>query len=103
MIIEQYPQLPPKPQDVIIERWLPNPPRQRRILYERLPAMINQPVPTGPIIVQHGQPRVRIHREVRTVPGAHLTHQQVLPIAGAHQQIFSTVNSFLFECFLVVF
>ena len=30
--------MPPKPQDVIIERWLPLPPRQRRIIYERLPA-----------------------------------------------------------------
>ena len=83
VIIEQYPPLPPKPQDVIIERWLPIRPRQRRILYERLPAtMGNQPVQTGPIIIQHGQPRVRIHREVSTVPGAQFPHQQM----------YSTVN-----------
>ena len=103
MIIEQYPPLPPKPQDVIIERWLPNPPRQRRILYERLPPMVNQPVPTGPIIIQHGQPRVRVHREVRTVPGAHLPQQQILPMTGTHQQIFSTVNPFVSKFFNLSF
>lgn len=85
--------MPPKPQDVIIERWLPNPPRQRRILYERLPAPINQQVSTGPIIIQHGQPRVRVHREVCTVPGAHLPQHQI----GTTQQIYSTVNSLTFQ------
>lgn len=95
--------MPPKPQDVIIERWLPHPPRQRRILYERLPApMVNQQ-PTGPIIIQHGQPRVRVLREVRTVPGAHVSHHQILPQIGATQQIFSSVNQFTFQILLFLF
>jgi hypothetical protein len=99
VIIEQYPPLPPKPQDVIIERWLPTAPRQRRILYERLPApIINQQ--TRPIIVQHGQPNVRIHREVHSAPGiqfpyqqtsSHTNLQQVLSQVGGHQQIQTTV------------
>lgn len=98
MIIEQFPPLPPKPQDVIIERWLPNRPRQRRILYERLPAtMVNQSIQTGPIIIQHGQPRVRIHREVCTAPGSQLPYQQM----NTNQQICSTVN--LFFVFQIVF
>jgi hypothetical protein len=108
VIIEQYPPLPPKPQDVIIERWLPIPPRQRRILYERLPApMINQPTTARPIIVQHGQPRVRIQREVFTAPGSQLPYQpvsshtnlnQILSQIGTNQQIHSTVYiSFSFQ------
>ncbi len=88
VIIEQFPPLPPKPQDVIIERWLPVPPRQRRILYERLPASnMTQVTPARPIIIQHGQPQVRIHREVLQVPGSQLPYQQILP----QQQIHSTV------------
>ncbi|CAF0790414.1 unnamed protein product [Didymodactylos carnosus] len=65
LIVEQYPPLPPKPQDVIIERWLPLPPRQRKILYERLPPS-NPPRATPPIIIQHGQPNVRVVKEVIT-------------------------------------
>lgn len=77
VIIEQYPALPPKPQDVIIERWLPVAPRQRRIIYERLPApAFPQPTSTAPIIVQHGQPRVRVHRELINVPGVQTGFQQ---------------------------
>ena len=58
--------MPPKPRDVIIERWLPVPPRQRPILYERLPAPVCQPTSTRPMVVQCAPPRVRIHREVTT-------------------------------------
>jgi hypothetical protein len=68
---------------VIIERWLPVPPRQRPILYERLQAPnMAQVTSTGPIIVQHGQPNVRVHREIFQVPGSQLACQQ---------QIHSTV------------
>ena len=78
---------------MIIERWLPVPPRQRRILYERLPAAIPQP-PTGPIIVQHGQPRVHVHRQVIQVPGSHVPHQQILP---QQQHVYSTVYTSIFS------
>jgi hypothetical protein len=101
VIIEQHPSLPPKPQDVIIERWLPVQPRQRRILYERLPAPgFNQQTSTRPILVQYGQPRVQIHREVFTAPGAQIPFQQVtghtdinqiLSQIGGNQQIHSSV------------
>jgi hypothetical protein len=101
VIIEQHPSLPPKPQDVIIERWLPVQPRQRRILYERLPASgFNQQTSARPILVQYGQPRVQIHREVFTAPGAQLPFQQVtghtdinqiLSQIGGNQQIHSSV------------
>ena len=91
--------MPPKPQDVIIERWLPIPPRQRRILYERLPPA-NQ-LGTRPVIVQYGPPHVRIQREVITGPGSQFPYQQIgggtninqliNPIGGI-QQISSGVN-----------
>ena len=107
MIIEQYPPLPPKPQDVIIERWLPVPPRQRRIIYERLPAPLsNQPTAVRPIIVQHGQPRVRIHREVINAPGPQFAYpfnssqtdlNQLLSQFSSNHQIHSTVNFFFFS------
>jgi hypothetical protein len=39
MIVERYAQCPPKPPDVVIERWLPyRRSDQRRIFYERAPA-----------------------------------------------------------------
>jgi hypothetical protein len=99
VVIEQYPPLPPKPQDVIIERWLPLPPRQRRILYERLPPSVQQA--GRPIIVQYGPPQVRIQREVVTAPGAQFPYQQmtghtdinqILSHMGGNPQIHSTVN-----------
>ena len=99
VVIEQYPQLPPKPRDVIIERWLPNPPRQRRILYERLPPS-NQTFGGRPIIVQYGQPQIRIQREVVAAPGTQLPHQQgtshtdinqILNQIGGNQSMHHTV------------
>ncbi len=91
--------MPPKPQDVIIERWLPTAPRQRRILYERLPPSMQQN--TRPIIVQYGPPHVRIQREIIAAPGVNLPYQQVGGRAdinqvfgqlGGSQQIHSSVN-----------
>jgi hypothetical protein len=85
VIIEQYPQLPPKPRDIIIERWLPIAPRQRRILYERLP-QTNRP--TGrPIIVQYGQPQIRIQREVIANSGTQLPYPQVTGHRDVHQLV----------------
>jgi len=105
--------LPPKPQDVIIERWLPLPPRQRRIIYERLPAPA-YPQPTAPIIVQHGQPRVRIHRELVNVPGAQVGYQQasshtdvnqLVQQLGVNQQYQTNVHtlSLAIESYLIFF
>ncbi|CAF0874870.1 unnamed protein product [Didymodactylos carnosus] len=74
VIVEQYPPLPPKPQDVIIERWLPVPPRHRKILYERLPHSL-PPQAAAPIIIQHGQPNVRVVKEVIT----NAPHNQLVP------------------------
>ncbi|CAF0969627.1 unnamed protein product [Rotaria sp. Silwood1] len=90
VIVEQYPQLPPKPQDVIIERWLPVKQRQRRIFYERAPA--NPPTSTGPMIVQYGQPQIRIQREIRTEPCAQYTCQPVSCHSNIKQHICSTVS-----------
>ncbi|CAF0747048.1 unnamed protein product [Adineta ricciae] len=99
VIIEQYPQLPPKPRDVILEKWLPVAPRQRRIFYERLPPPRVNP-PPRPIVVQHGQPPVRIHRQVIAAPGPqpvyhHASHHtdlnQILMQAGTHHQPHSFV------------
>lgn len=66
--------MPPKPQNVIIERWLPIAPRQRRIIYERLPPSAYQT--PRPIIVQYGPPHVRVQREVIAAPGAQIPLQQ---------------------------
>jgi hypothetical protein len=94
VVIEQYPPLPPKPQDVIIERWLPTAPRQRRILYERLPSSAQQAA--RPIIVQYGQPHVRVQREVITAPGVQVPGQTginpIISQSGSISQFPSTVN-----------
>ncbi|CAF1236494.1 unnamed protein product [Adineta steineri] len=97
VIIEQFPQLPRKPQDVILEKWLPVPPRQRRIFYERLPApIVHQP--QGPIVIQHGQPRIHIQRQIVQAPGPQFPYQQVsshtdlnqlISPLGVNQQIYS--------------
>ncbi|CAF2124828.1 unnamed protein product [Rotaria magnacalcarata] len=89
VIIEQYPPLPTKPQNVIIEKWLPVAPRQRRVIYERAPpSMIQQPRP--PLVVQHAQPQVRVHREIFTDPCPKRPCQQVAQVCGC-QQSCSTV------------
>ncbi|CAF0789066.1 unnamed protein product [Adineta ricciae] len=93
VIIEQFPRLPPKPRDVILEKWLPVAPRQRRIFYERAPPPILRP-PPQPIVIQHGQPPVRIHRQVIEAPGPqsvyhHASHhtdvnQVLMQVDGHH-------------------
>ena len=91
VVIEQFPPLPPKPQDVIVERWLPVPPRQRRIFYERLPPS-NQLIPK-PIIVQYGQPRVRIQREVISAPDTQLPYQSAASSTDINQMLHHTGSS----------
>lgn len=57
--------------------------------------------PPRPIVVQHGQPPVRIHRQVIAAPGPqpayhHVSHHadlnQILTQVGAHHQSHSFVN-----------
>jgi hypothetical protein len=63
--------------------------------------MVTQPPSARTIIVQHGQPRVHVRREVFTAPGPQLSYQQpsshtdlnhILSQIGTNQQIHSTVG-----------
>jgi hypothetical protein len=59
-------------------------------------------MPTRPIVIQHGQPNVRIQREITTAPGPQLAypHQissgtdinHILSQVGVNQQFHSAVN-----------
>ena len=94
MIVEKFPQLPPPPQDIIIERWLEYPERLRRVVYQPAPPLIPQPPPKNVHIVWDA-PAVSIHREFRNLGivvanpsqyaaqhGASLVHaSQIPPIA----------------------
>lgn len=83
--------MPPKPRNVIIERWLPLPPRQRRVIYERAPPVFCPP-PAPPIVVQHGPPRVHVQREVINQPGVHVVHGGY-PVQSDVNQIITQVNA----------
>jgi hypothetical protein len=76
---------------------------------------LNQPAQARPILIQHGQPNVRIHREITTAPGPQMFHQQqlspptdinhILSQIGVNQHFQSPVNiktSFSFFLFIFI-
>ncbi|CAF0786892.1 unnamed protein product [Brachionus calyciflorus] len=66
VVVERLPQIPPKPQTIFIERWLPYEPQKRKIIYKKAeqPELIPDP---KNMIVDWDCPDVEITQEVRTV------------------------------------
>jgi hypothetical protein len=61
IVLEKMPDQPPKPQNILIEKWLPYKPRARRVVYERSEA----PPPPNPhnLVIEWDAPNVEIEQQ----------------------------------------
>jgi len=66
VIIERMPPLPPKPQSIIVERWLPYKQQKRRVIYQKAPA-VQPPAPQKNLIIQWEGTQARVVKEFRNL------------------------------------
>ena len=64
VVIEKFEELPAKPQNILVERWLPYIPQKRRVIFQAAP---QDPIVVKPknIIVQWAAPKTVVRREVK--------------------------------------
>jgi hypothetical protein len=64
VVVERLPPLPPKPQPVIVERWMPYTEQKRRVIYQQAPP---DPIVCKPknIIVQWETPDVCVKKDIK--------------------------------------
>jgi hypothetical protein len=65
VILERLPQLPTKPQGVLVERWLPYAQPKRRVIYQGPPPQPDTVVKPRNVIVQWEPVEASVRREVR--------------------------------------
>ena len=66
VVVERLPQVPQKPQEIFIERWLPYKPQKRKIIYKKSEPIKIIPDPKN-VIVDWDIPDVEICQEIKTV------------------------------------
>ena len=62
VIVERLPQIPAKPQDIIIERWLAYQRRTRNVHFQPAPALIPAPAPKN-VLIQWDSPDVDVRQQ----------------------------------------
>jgi hypothetical protein len=60
------PPLPPKPQSIIVERWLPYKQQKRRVIYQKAPP-VQAPTPQKNLIIQWEGTQARVVKEFRNL------------------------------------
>ena len=65
MVIERLAPLPAKPQNVIVERWLPYAEAKRRVIFNRAAEVKAEVATPRNVIVQWEAPRVNVRKEVK--------------------------------------
>ena len=63
VIVERMTNLPPRPQDIIVEKWLPYRPQKRRVVFQRAASM-QQLVPRN-LIIEWEAPDVEVVKQCR--------------------------------------
>lgn len=66
VVVERLPQIPSKPQEIFIERWLPYKPQKRKIIYKKSDPITIVPDPKN-VVVDWEIPDVEICQEIKTV------------------------------------
>jgi hypothetical protein len=61
VILEKLPDQPPKPQNILIEKWLPYKQRSRRVVYER--SCVPPPPNPRNLVIEWEQPEVQIEQQ----------------------------------------
>jgi hypothetical protein len=79
VIVERLPQMPAKPQDIIVERWLGYQRRTRNVNFRPAPALIPAPAPKN-VLIQWDSPDVDVRQAFHF-----LGVQTVCPVAYAAQ------------------
>jgi hypothetical protein len=65
VVVERMPQLPPKPQPVLIEKWLPYEKQKRRVIYQPPSFVAGPPEKPKNVIVQWHMPNSIVKKNVR--------------------------------------
>ena len=96
VVVEKLPQLPNKPQDVFIERWLPYEPRDRRVVYQAAPPDPVVSVPKN-VIVQWESPDVRVRRDFKNLGVFAADPQEYVRLHGASLVSAAALPAFVRE------
>ena len=64
VIIERLPQLPAKPQSIVIERWLPYPLTKRKVIFNQSSETHARNKPNKNLIIQWESPLAQIKKEL---------------------------------------
>ncbi|CAF4401775.1 unnamed protein product, partial [Rotaria sordida] len=84
VIIERLPPPPPRPRDIIIERWIQyGPQAQRRTILQRAPLPAPYPAPRN-VIIQYEQAQARIVRQFHRLGVAQANPAAYVQTYGAH-------------------
>ena len=67
LVIERLPQVPPKPQNIVIERWLPYAQSKRQVIFKKaeISATDHQKDQTRNLIIEWQAPEVIVRKEVK--------------------------------------
>ncbi|CAF0708864.1 unnamed protein product [Brachionus calyciflorus] len=66
VVVERLPQIPPKPQNVFLEKWLPFKNQKRRVVYQRPEPDCVLPNPRN-LVIQWDAPEVEVNRVVKNL------------------------------------